>query len=83
MSTHESDGCCRDEVKVVKLVQDQHKIPVITFNIENFQLPVTYISDFLQLPDCNSDVAQVQINHSPPILLSAQHTYLLNNVFRI
>ncbi len=30
MDTHESNGCCRDEVKVVKLEQDQNKTTIAT-----------------------------------------------------
>ncbi len=82
METHESNGCCRDEVKVVKLEQDQNKL-IIT----NFELPIlepiqTVPSPFLNSSFCNTDETRHFHNHSPP-LLSEQDIYLQINVFRI
>lgn len=82
MDVHDSEGCCRDEVKVIKLVQDQVKIPVTLYEIPSVEAiaPVIAVYNFslFQLNDGQRHFN----NHSPPIL-SAQDTYLQNNVFRI
>ncbi len=82
MHTDESNGCCRDEVKVVKLVQDQNKIPVVTYELPSLQELSFTPSSFLVSLVQNVDVQRHFYNHSPP-LLSAQDTYLQINVFRI
>lgn len=82
MDVHDSDGCCRDEVKVIKLVQDQVKIPVTLYEIPSVEAiaPVIAVYHF-SLFQLNDGQRRFN-NHSPP-LLSAQDTYLQNNVFRI
>lgn len=82
MHTDESNGCCRDEVKVVKLVQDQNKIPVITYELPSLKEVVNTPSLFIAALFQNVEVQHHFDNHSPP-LLSAQDTYLQINVFRI
>ena len=82
METHDSEGCCRDEVKVIKLVQDQVKIPVTVYEIPSVEAIVPVMTDHLLLSLRNIDGQRHSNNHSPP-LLSAQDTYLQNNVFRI
>lgn len=82
MHTDESNGCCRDEVKVVKLVQDQNKVPVVTYELPSLQDIVFTPSSFLVALFQNVDVQRHYDDHSPP-LLSAQYTYLQINVFRI
>ena len=82
MHTDESNGCCRDEVKVVKLVQDQNKIPVTSFELPSIDEVVIVPSVFINALFQNIDVKRHFHNHSPP-LLSANDTYLQNNVFRI
>lgn len=82
METHNSDGCCRDDVKVVKLIQDQVKIPVTIFELPAVYATVPLISSFM-VPSLIINDEQLNYNsHSPP-LLSAQDTYLQNSVFRI
>jgi hypothetical protein len=82
MKTHESNGCCKDEIIVVKLVQDQNKIPVTSFEFQApSSLPVL-LSDYMAASTYNVDEQRHFHNHSPP-LLSAQDTYLQINVFRI
>ena len=82
MHTDESDGCCRDEVKVVKLVQDQNKIPVVTYEFSSIDQLAIEPSEFIAALFQNTDTNRHFFNHSPP-LLSAQDTYLQINVFRI
>lgn len=82
MATHESNGCCKDEVSVIKLVQDQNKIPVTLFAFTAPSTLVVELSDYLAAATYNIDEQRHFHNHSPP-LLSAQDTYLQINVFRI
>ncbi len=82
MDTHESDGCCRNEVKVLKLQQDQNKFTVESYEIPSLEIVVTTPSDFIVASFQNSYKQRHFHNHSPP-LLSEQDTYLQNNVFRI
>ncbi len=82
MDTHESNGCCRDEVKVVKLQQDQNKITIASFELPSLEVVITIPSDFIVASFQNSEEQRHFHNHSPP-LLSEQDTYLRNNVFRI
>jgi len=82
METHDSNGCCRDEVKVAKLVQDQVNTPVTVYEIASLKAGVAGMSDFRLVALFNAGEQRHFHNHSPP-LLSAQDTYLRNNVFRI
>lgn len=82
MDIHDSNGCCRDEIKVLKIEQDQNKTPLIAFEIPAIEELAINLSDFLNSPFENADLQRHFHNHSPPIL-SAQDTYLQNNVFRI
>lgn len=82
MDMHDNNGCCHDEVKVVKLVQDQ--LTTDAFVLTSPQaLPASVIySDYLFTPLLNGDKHVFSQFHSPP-LLSMQDTYLRINVFRI
>lgn len=82
MDTHESNGCCRDEVKVVKLEQDQNTTIITSYDIPALEAAVSIPSDFIATSFYNVDEKRHFHNHSPP-LLSAQDTYLQINVFRI
>lgn len=79
---HRSKGCCKDEVKVFKLGQDQNKIPVSDYTINAPETAVVFTSEYIVTPYYNSGEPLHLQNHSPP-LLSAQDTYLQINVFRI
>jgi len=82
METHDSNGCCRDEIKVVKLVQDQSNNLLVSFQFLSLEPIQSIPSDFIVSSFFNIDVIRHFHNHSPP-LLSAQDTYLQNGVFRI
>ena len=82
METHESNGCCRDEVKVVKLVLDQKTQEVASYDIPAVEIISVTPSAFIVASFENNYLQRHFHNHSPP-LLSAQDTYLQNNVFRI
>jgi hypothetical protein len=84
MDTHEyeANGCCRDEVKLVKLEQDQNKLAVAVYDIPALELISITPSEFIVALVKNESGQRHFHNHSPP-LLSEQDTYLQNNVFRI
>ncbi|SRR6266487_6792752 len=75
-------GCCHDEVKIVKL-QDNYQTSSASFVFENIQPAITTPSEFLSATLLNDDIALNKTDHSPPLLLSQQHVYIQNRVFRI
>jgi hypothetical protein len=82
MHNKESNGCCHDEVKVVKLQLDQATTPGFNYNLSPIDAAVITPSEFIAAAFYNIDEQKHFHNHSPP-LLSAQDTYLQINVFRI
>ncbi len=82
MEMHESNGCCHDEVQVVKMQEDQQQAVTASYDIAAVEPAVVVPSDFIVADFQNIDVTRHFHNHSPP-LLSAQDTYLQINVFRI
>jgi hypothetical protein len=81
MEKGEGSGCCRDEVKVIKLERDfvQTKISASQFLLP--ALPVTY--SFYQLLGMPKVLTHtITFSHHSP-LLSKQDTYLQHCVFRI
>ena len=82
MHTKKSNGCCHDEVKVVKLLQDQNTISGLSYNLPSIDATINIPSEFIDAAFHNIDEQKHFHNHSPP-LLSAQDTYLQINVFRI
>lgn len=82
METHESNGCCRDEFKVVKLEQDQNKVAFAIIEIPSLEAVASVPSGFIVAPFENIFEQRHFHSHSPP-LLSEQDIYIRNNVFRI
>lgn len=82
METHESNGCCRNEVKVLKLQQDQNKTTVETPGIPALEKQVITTSEFIVSSFQSPFVPRHFQNHSPP-LLSERDAYIANRVFRI
>lgn len=81
MHTEDSDGCCREEVKVIKLEQDQQlaKLLMPSLTLVPVELP---LSQHLALPFQN--FVQARVLHFPdPPLRSSQPVYLSNRVFLI
>jgi succinate dehydrogenase/fumarate reductase-like Fe-S protein len=81
MNINESNGCCHDEIKIVKLTND-HTISQLSHEIKAPEAGVLTYNNLIS--DLNIDLFQKinYLNHSPP-LLSRQDTYLQNCVFRI
>jgi hypothetical protein len=77
-----SNGCCHDEVKVMKLSTDQNTFSAITPSIPAIEVLEIVPSEFIAALFYNINEQKHFHNHSPP-LLSAQDTYLQINVFRI
>ena len=82
MHTEKSNGCCHDEVKVVKLLQDQNTISDFIYKLPSIDAQVSIPSEFIAAAFYNVNEQRHFHNHSPP-LLSAQDIYLQINVFRI
>jgi hypothetical protein len=82
MEMHDASGCCHDEVQIVKMTDDQNKTLIASYSIAALQPAIIEPSGFLVARFENNDPQRHYHNHSPP-LLSAQDTYLQNNVFRI
>lgn len=81
MKNSTSNDCCRDEVKLVKLQQDQVQAKALKVH---FALPelILNTSSFLILPFQNYTSDSFCPDPLPP-LLGKQDTYLKNRVFRI
>jgi hypothetical protein len=81
MKTSDSNGCCRDEVKTVKLQQD---LSQAKYMVTQFTMPVliTSVSEHLVTPFLNYNETIIPDDTGPP-LLSEQDTYLENCVFRL
>ena len=80
MHTDDSNGCCHDELMVIKILDDQN-VPVVSFNFSSPQISNNFNSLFALNILSNSEKEFTLSNHSPP--LSKQYTYLQNCVFRI
>lgn len=76
-----NNGCCHDEVKIVKL-QDDYQTSSASFAFKNIEPAVVAFNEFLSLDLLKSNEPQVVTAHSPP-LLSQQDIYIQNRVFRI
>jgi hypothetical protein len=82
MHTEESNGCCRDEVKVVKMEEDQKLATAFTYTLPLLDAVIQEPSEYIVTSFYNVPLTRHFLNHSPP-LLSGQDTYLQNSVFRI
>jgi hypothetical protein len=82
MDYEAGNDCCRNELKVIKLDQDQSNLVYTSPGILKLSVPVSVLSTFLVSPVFTITVSPHFYNHSPP-LLSASDTYLVNKVFRI
>ena len=81
MHINDSGGCCRDEVKVVKLQMDK-QVAKMLFSSLSFAPVELPLSQHLALPFQNFQQAIEAVPTGPP-LLSNQPVYLSNRVFLI
>ena len=77
-----SHGCCHDEVKLVKLQDDQNRESGVLFDFSVSRLLATVPSPYIVTSFFNADETNHHKIHWPP-LLSQQDAYLQNCVFRI
>lgn len=82
MAMHDNNPCCHDEVKVVKLEQDQNKLSTTDYTISGLTETVIRPSVFFNAPFEAALKISIGHDHSPP-LLSEQGRYLQISVFRI
>ena len=81
MHTEDSNGCCRDEIKVLKLEQDQQAAKILNpaFGFDKYTAPVSSFYVFHQekfVPATDEYSVQPPLLHRLPV-------YLSNCVFRI
>ena len=82
MKIKDSDGCCKDEVKIIKMNSDQKAAATIVFELPALDAVALAPSAFISASFFNIDETRHYRNHSPP-LLTKQDIYLDNCVFRI
>jgi hypothetical protein len=82
MHIDDSHGCCRDEVKVVKMEDDQKVTSAVAFDIHALTPPAQVPSEFIATSFYNVPL-QGYTSFQPPPLLKGQEIYLQNCVFRI
>jgi len=77
----ENNGCCKDEVKIIKLKDDQN-LTYVSATIQGIDAAIITPSEFIVASFFNIQEQLHYNNHSPP-LLTEQDTHLQNCVFRI
>ena len=82
MHADDADGCCKDEIKVVKMEEDVKPSSEITCSFSGPEFLVSRISAFLVVAIQDENSGRL-FSHHPPPLLSEQDTYLQISVFRI
>lgn len=82
MHIAKSHGCCRDEVKIIKMELDQKAPLGIAFDFPALEVFSFSPSQFISASFFTLEETGHYKNHSPP-LISGQDTYLQNCVFRI
>ena len=80
MHVEDSGGCCKDDVKLVKMQVDQAFAKVLSADFA-FHAVLPAPIDHYSAPLQNSIQEEYPLAHGPP--LSEQDTYLKNCVFRI
>jgi hypothetical protein len=81
MENNDVEGCCRSEVKLVKLQQDLTVTKALN-TVFSLSPAISTFSIYLFSPQVNFISNTEQISHAPP-LLSEQDTYLINRVIRL
>jgi hypothetical protein len=82
MHVDDSMGCCRDEVKIIKMEEDQKVHQESVYDLPLLSPLVQVPSAYLNSLFVNVSETRHHENHSPP-LLDEGGTYLENCVFRI
>jgi hypothetical protein len=82
MYKEKSHGCCHDEIKLVKIEDDQNQTSQFSFDFASVKATATIPSLFIIASFYNNEEGDHSVYHSPP-LPPQQDTYLQNCVFRI
>ena len=82
MNKAKSHGCCHDEIKLVKLQDDQNRQSLGSFDVSVFQAVAIVPSQFIVTSFYNADETNHHKDYAPP-LRNRQDANLLNCVFRI
>ena len=82
MHIDDSHGCCRDEVRVVKMDDDQKLTAAFSPDFTNLTLQPQLPSAFISTSFYNVSLEGYS-SYQPPPLLMGPDTYLQNCVFRI
>ena len=80
MHVEDSGGCCKDDVKMVKLQTDQAFAKITAPDFSFYLLPQTF-SESTLFTRYHTTEERHPLDHGPPI--SEQDTYLQNRVFRL
>ena len=82
MHLDNSKGCCRDEITIIKMDDDQKINEGFSYSLPALEPLGHNSSDFIITSFYNAPLTPHCQSHAPP-LISGQGTYLLNSVFRI
>ncbi len=82
MSSHNNNGCCSDEMKVIKQYQDQQSPGKMVDDLLKAKPVFHTVSGFLLAPVTLPEQPVVSLSHSPP-LISPIEIYKEIRVFRI
>ena len=82
MHLENSKGCCRDEMTIIKMEDDQKISENFSFSLPALEPLSHQPSDFIITSFYNAPLTWHYQSHAPP-LISGQDTHLRNSVFRI
>ena len=82
MHIENSHGCCRDEVTIIKMEDDQKIGQSFSYSLPALEPLSQEPSDFIITSFYNTPLTRHYQSHAPPFI-SGQGTYLLYSVFRI
>ncbi len=80
MHTNKSNACCHDEVKIIKL-QDDQQVATIHIKLAAPIIIATQVFPSSDVAFLTNDDRLTLNNHSPPLI--EKDIYLFNSVFRI
>jgi hypothetical protein len=81
MHIEDSGGCCKDDVKMVKMQVDQSFAKIAATDLSFIEAPVALANEYYLAPFKNSTGTDYPLAHGPPS--DEQDTYLQNCVFRL
>lgn len=82
-SGEEESDCCKTELKVVKLEQDQKSTPFQTFDFSPFEAEISFFFHLSSERPFTEPQGNTLFCNGPPDLQQDKPIYLRNNVFRL